>query len=70
MQNVRVHPFDLDFHAMGLHRQHYTCPKGSRGAVTTPKASLEAVFLSLSQKIHLHAESWKQILRQFDQSSF
>jgi len=71
MNNIKIHPFDLDYEQIANHRRQYKCPKGTlKNAYPVPKATLESVFLSLSSKIHLHQESWKHILRQFDQSCF
>ena len=71
MNDIKIHPFDLDYEQIGQHRRQYKCPTGSaKHAYTVPLATLEAVFVSLSQKIHLHKASWKHILRQLDQSCF
>ena len=35
-----------------------------------PKSSLEEIFRSLSSKIVLHETAWKEVLKEFDQSTF
>lgn len=35
-----------------------------------PKATLEEIFKSLSNKIVLHETAWKQVLKEYDQSTF
>ena len=49
MNNIRLHPFDLDYNQIALHKEQYKFPKQSlRNTNPIAKATLEAVFLSLS----------------------
>ena len=71
MREIQVHPFDLTYDQIAKHRKQYVCPKGGlSGSTKAEKAALEAVFLNLSKKVHLHVDIWKGILKQFDQSTF
>ena len=66
-----MHPFDLTYGQISKHRRNYTCPKGGiKNAFPIPKANLEQVFKSLSDKIEVHEEAWKDVLKNLDQSTF
>jgi hypothetical protein len=71
MEDILIHPFDLSYEQITRHRKVYDfANRGQKNLSTTQDASLELVFINLAKKINLNTESWKHILKQFDQSSF